>query len=282
MNLFEIKQAFTGPGHNRNPGGRERHNLTSLSRRLMVDKGTAARLLKSGSLEFEASFSAGEGRQSWEFSSGHLNQARGDVVESCIREIVDRLQGSGMTDDEIHLAVRQSLRCQKESVEQEFASKPNDDEKTSTGRTALIGAAGLGLAGAVLGHKVDGRIAAKMDQFVRVGRITRSLAGKPVGLIGGALGGAGLGHEIGNDDRKRNVVFPAAAGALGVAAYAGAKARGGVPAVAKKMIRDYAGVRDVARLRGVQVDIAKAGAAARDALFPSFKKVLRQTKMPWG
>lgn len=168
-------------------------------------------------------------------------------------------------------------------METESASKPNDDEeKSNTGRSALIGAIGRGLAGAVLGHKVDGRIAAKMDQFVRVGRITRSLADKPVGLIGGAVAGAGIGHEIGNDERKRNIAFPAAAGALGVAAYAGAKARGGVPAVAKKMIRDYAGVRDVARVRGVQVDIAKAGAAARDALFPSLKKVLRQTKMPWG
>lgn len=71
---------------------------------------------------------------------------------------------------------------------------------------------------------------------------------------GGALGGAIAGHEIGGDERKRNIAFPAAGGALGVAAYVGAKARGGVPAVAKKMIRDYAGVRDVARLRGVQVD----------------------------
>lgn len=278
--LFEIKQAFVGPGHNRNQGGRERHSLSSLSRRLMTDRATTARLLKSGSLEFEASFQAGD-HQTWEFSSGHLNRARGDVVDSCIREICDRLKGHDMTDDEIHLAVRKGLRAQKESVEQEFASKPNDDEKT-TGRTALIGAAGLGLAGAVLGHRIDRGIAGKVDNFVRVGRITRSLADKPVGLIAGAAVGAGLGHEIGQDERARNIAFPAAGGALGVAAYAGAKARGGVPAVAKKMIRDYAGVRDVARLRGVQVDIAKAGAAARDALFPSFKKVLRQTKMPWG
>lgn len=37
-----------------------------------------------------------------------------------------------------------------------------------------------------------------------------------------------------------------------------------------------------AMLRGVQVDIGKTGVAARDALLPSFKKVLRQTQNALG
>lgn len=109
-----------------------------------------------------------------------------------------------------------------------------------------------------------------------------TLADKPVALIGGAPGGALAGHEIGGMSESATLSSRLLLARSGWVLTLPQRRGAVVPAVAKKAIRDYAGVRDVARLRGVAPDIAKAGAAARDALFPSFKKVLRQTKMPWG
>ena len=71
----------------------------------------------------DAHFGTGSNR-SFEFSSASLDTMRESIVEEIVREIVARLQGLDMTEQEMVLTALHGLRAHKADIETEFSSKP--------------------------------------------------------------------------------------------------------------------------------------------------------------
>lgn len=191
--------------------GTERHNVKSLSKRLMAPRSTVKKMLKGGHLKFEQQFDAGRNGKSYEFKSAHLEAAREQIVDQLISDIRARLAGLDLSEQEEAIAALQGLRVHKESVEHEFSTKPNDpDDDDDSSVPKILG----GVGGAVEGATIAG-----------------GLGGGALGLVGGAAVGGTVGEQAGAGSKVAGV---AAAGGLGYIAHKAIMGAGGYAHVAKK------------------------------------------------
>ena len=135
---------------------------------------------------------------------------RESVVEEIVQEIVARLQGLNMSEQEMVLTALHGLRAHRQDIETEFSSKPNedDDESTTQEVAKLVGGAGGAVAGASLGGRAAG------------------LAGV---IGGGILGGTVGSTATGNRDLRRGAL---AAGGV-VCVDRGIRGAGGYGVVGK-------------------------------------------------
>ncbi len=211
----------------------ERHSVSSLGRRLLLSRQTIRKMIASGELKPETHFAAGQGRTlTFEFSGPMLDAQRREVVHEIIREIVARLRGLDVDEQQLTLAALHSLRAQKNDCETQF-SQPDDDDDDELGK--ILGGAAGGTAGAAIGGKIGGT--------------PGTIAGA---LIGGGLGSV-AGNKVGQSRRAKSTLVDAAeAGALGYGAH--------------RLIQNAGGYRSVATKAGdaltsaVGPDIAGAGA----------------------
>ncbi|MEY2487380.1 MAG: hypothetical protein QOH39_3028 [Verrucomicrobiota bacterium] len=212
MNLDQVKKSFHGTkrGH-----GSERHNVKSLSRRLMLPREGVRKLLKGGHLQFEQQFSAGKNGSTYEFKSAHLDAVREQVVDQLISDIHARLAGLDLNEQEEAIAALQGLRTHRAEVDHEFSSKPNDpDEDDNNDNNNDVAKVVGGVGGAIEGATIAG-----------------GLGGGTLGLVGGAVGGGAIGEQAGAGSKIAGV---AAAGGLGYLAHNAILGAGGYAQVAKK------------------------------------------------
>lgn len=211
MNLNDVKKSFSGQKHTPKT---ESHSLKSLSKRVLVSRGTLAKAIREGEMKFSRKIPTSQGHR-YEFSSQYLDDTRSAVVDEIVSEIQSRLQGLDVDEQSAVLAALHGLRAHSHDIETEF-SRPYDpnEEDDSTGEVSKLIGTGVGAFG---GARLGGRF------------------GLP-GLVGGAVLGGGVGDEIAGRKDTRNLAGAAGLGVGGVLAHQAVQRAGGYGAVSKDLV----------------------------------------------